>query len=197
MGETTPQDRQTAASRYTSPAHSSLRETALAFINAQSHNPSLPSSIDYDALRRLVTSQYTHTFGPAYAISQTPKLQGAFTIDSFIEHLGGMTPRLRTWEIEVKGCVVDEVGEAVVVRAGYGMWVKGVAERVENEVVWWLELEKDVGGDKGEGEGVGWRIKRSEEVVDPVAARRVRELMMGGGEGRKDSAAAGVVEEVR
>lgn len=196
MGETTPQDRQTASSRHSNPKRSALQETALSFINAQAHNPSLPSGMDYDSLRRLVTPQYTHSFGPAYAVAQMPKLQGGFTMDAFIEHLGGMLPNLETWEIEVKSVVVDEVGERVVVRVGYGMCVKGVQERVENEVVWWFELEEgEKGSETGEGNevGGGWRIRRSEEIVDSVAAVRIRELMMQGkgvsGVQRKDSMA--------
>lgn len=170
MGETTPQDPLTASSS----RHASLRKTALAFLAAQSHTPSLPTAIDYALLRSLVSPHYTHTFGPRYAVSQAPKLQGTFTMEAFIEHLSGMVPRLETWGIEVRSVVVDEVAERVVVQAGYGMCVKGCEERVENEVVWWLDLEQE-----GEGEG-GWRVRRSVEIVDPVAAGRVRELMMEG-----------------
>jgi len=190
MGETTPQDRQTATTRHPTPPHQSLRTSALSFIAAQSHNPSLPSLIDYASLRRLVTPQYTHTFGPAYFVSQNAKLQGAFTIDAFIEHLSGMTARLRRWEIEIKRVVVEEEdnGDAVgsvVVKVGYGMFVEGCEERVENEVVWWLDLEREREGERE------WRVSKSLEIVDAVAAGRVRELMTG----MKESAAAGVAGE--
>lgn len=186
MGETTPQD------RHPTPPHQSLRTSALSFITAQSHNPSLPSLIDFASLRRLITPQYTHTFGPAYFVSQNPKLQGAFTIDAFVEHLSGMTARLRRWDIEIKRVVVEEEEEddavgSVVVKVGYGMFVEGCEERVENEVVWWLDLERD-----REGE---WRVSKSLEMVDPVAAGRIRELMMGRGQGTKEYAAAGVAGE--
>ncbi|KAF2623762.1 hypothetical protein BU25DRAFT_461842 [Macroventuria anomochaeta] len=192
MSETTPQDRCAAASSHTATKYTSLRTTALSFINAQSHNPSLPSKMDFESLRQLTTPSYTHSFGPAYSVSRAPKLQGSFTIESFIEHLGGMIPNLESWDVEVKGCVVDEVGESVVVRAGYGIQVKGAEEKIENDVVWWLELEEGAkGGEAGEGEGGGgWKVRKSTEMVDAGAAGRImEEVMRQTGGGRKDPAA--------
>ncbi|KAH6612032.1 hypothetical protein C7974DRAFT_89961 [Boeremia exigua] len=152
-----------------SPKFAALESAALAFIAAQSHTPHLPTPLDHALLRRLVTLSYTHTFGPSYAVSQSPKLQGSFSIDAFIAHTGGLAPWLEGWEIRVRGVVVDEARECVVVRAGYGMDVAG--EVVENEVVWWLEFEE--GG--GEAE---WMVKRSTEIVDGIAAGRIKELVV-------------------
>ena len=166
---------QQARTRYTA-----LRTAALAFVTAQSHNPSLPEGINTAALRALVTPTYTHAFGPSHFVSLTPKLQGAFGIDGFIAHLRGMVPALERWEVRVEGVCVDEVEESVVVRVGYVMWVKGAGEGegVRNEGVWWLGMEET---------GEGWRVGRSREVVDGVAAGRIGELVrgvLGEGEGR-------------
>lgn len=103
---------------------------------------------------------------------------------------------LERWEIDVKSVVVDAAGASVVVRASYVMHVKGAGERegVENDVVWWLELEEQQSGSEvGEGNevGGGWKVRKSTEIVDFGASGRIRELMMRGkdGGGRKDSAA--------
>ena len=167
---------QQARTRYTA-----LRTAALAFVTAQSHNPSLEERMDTAALKNSVTPTFSHTFGPSHFVSLTPKLQGAFGIDAFIAHLRGMVPALERWEVEVEGVCVDEVEESVVVRVGYVMWVKGAGEGegVRNEGVWWLGMEFE--------EGMGWRVGRSREVVDGVAAGRIGELVRGGlgeGEGR-------------
>lgn len=111
---------QQARTRYTA-----LRTAALAFVTAQSHNPSLPEGINTAALRNSVTPTFSHTFGPSHFVSLTPKLQGAFGIDAFIAHMRGMIPALERWEVRVEGVCVDEVEESVVVRVGYVMWVKG------------------------------------------------------------------------
>ncbi|OSS47387.1 hypothetical protein B5807_07444 [Epicoccum nigrum] len=169
MAEPTRQPRpSTAAPQDASTKHTCLRTAALAFIAAQTHNPSLQDGMDTPALRRLVTPSYTHSFGPEYFVALTPSLQHTFSIDDFIAHTQRMTPALEKWEVGVEGVVVDEVGEEVVVRCGYVMWVKG--EGVRNEVAWWLEMEET---------GEGWRVRRSREVVDGVAAGRIRELLLG------------------
>ena len=196
MGETTLQDRRLAANSHKTNKYTALKETALAFMNAQKHNPNLESKMDFDALRALTTPLFSHTFGPTFSVSQAPRLQGSFTIDMFIKHLGGTIPHLEGWDIAVRGVVVDEVGESVVVRSMYTMRVEG--EEVENDVVWWLELEeRPSGSEVGEGNEVngGWKVRKSTEIVDSGAAGRIKELMMRGkGEsdgkiGRKDSAA--------
>lgn len=160
MGDSTPKP---------TPKYTALHTTALTFLHAQRHDPSLPTPMDFSTLRRLVTPTYTHAFGPTFFTSQTPKLQGDFSIEAWIEHLGGMIPKLDTWDVDVKGVVVDEMREEVVVRVVYGMQVKGV--RVESEVTWWLEMEERKGDE-------GWMLRRSREVVDATAAGKIRELMV-------------------
>lgn len=152
--------------------YTALQHAALAFIDAQKHDARVESKIDLEALRRTAAPRFAHTFGPAYSVRQAPKLQGSFDFDGFAQHLQGMLPRLAGWEIAVQGVAVDEVAASVVVRASYGMRVQGAQESVENDVVWWLELEE---GSAGEG----WRVSKSSEMVDMGAAGRIRELMAG------------------
>lgn len=194
MGSPTPQDHRLAAAAHPSTTYISLEETALAFINAQKHNPSLPTKLDFPALAALTTPSYSHTFGPRFAVSHAPKLQGAFDFARFRAHLEGMLPLLERWEIDVEDVAVDGAGKSVVLRTRYEMWVKGAGEGVENEVVWWLELEEGVSGSEtGEGkEEGGWKIRKSTEFVDFAASARIRELMVGGADGgRGKETAAG------
>jgi hypothetical protein len=192
MGETTLQDRRLAAEEHKSNKYTALKETALAFIDAQRRNPALSTGMDVDALRNLVTKSFSHSFGPTYSVSHAPRLQGPFTVEKFIEHVSAMIPQLESWDIDPTGIVVDEVGSSVVVRASYMMHVGG--ERIENDIVWWLELEEGLkGSETGEGNevGGGWKVRKSTEIVDMGAAARIKELMMRGkGQAeRKDSAA--------
>lgn len=183
MGETTLQDRRAAANKQKSNSYAMLKETALSFVNSQAYNAQLETRMDFPFLRSLTTPSFSHTFGPSHSVSCSPKLQGSFTIDTFITHLEGMIPNLDRWDIEVKGIVVDEVGASVVVRASYWMQVKGGTERVENDVVWWLEMEEEsregAVGEKREGGVGGWKVRKSTEMVDMGAAGRIRELMRG------------------
>jgi len=181
MGETTLQDHRLATDAHTSNTYTSLKDTALAFIDAQKHNPNLAPRMDFAALHNLTTRSFSHTFGPSYSVAQAPKLQGVFDFSSFKAHLESMLPMLERWEIEVKGVVVDETRRSAVVRARYDMFVKDVREGVENDVVWWLELE-------GTGTDGEWKVRKSTEIVDFGASSKIRELMMGQ-KGRKDSAA--------
>lgn len=182
MGETTLQDRRLAADAHKTNKYTALKETALAFIDVQRRNPALSTGMDVDGLRNLVTKSFSHSFGPTYSVSHAPRLQGPFTIDKFIEHVSAMIPQLESWDIDTTGIVVDEVGSSVVIRASYMMHVGG--EKVENDIVWWLELEE---GNEVDG---GWKVRKSTEIVDLGAAARIKELMMRGkGQAeRKDSA---------
>ena len=177
MGETTLRDQRAAVNKQQSNRYTMLKEVALSFVDSQAFNPHLETRMDFPLLRSLTTPAFSHTFGPSHSVSCSPKLQGSFAIDAFIAHLGGMIPSLERWDIDVKGIVVDEIGTSVVVRASYWMHVKGETERVENEVVWWLEMEEEV--PEGGGGG-GWNIRRSTEMVDMGAAGRIRELIMKG-----------------
>lgn len=103
-------------------------------------------------------------------------------MDEFIAHLGRMVGRLESWEEEVRDVVVDEGRGRVVVRVGYWMRVMGdigEGEGVENDLVWVLEMEGDVDGNV-DGKREAFRVSKSVEFVDGVAAGRLRELMMGG-----------------
>ena len=83
-----------------------------------------------------------------------------------------MTPKLESWESEVTDVIVDEARTKVIVRSSYWMQPKGVGkeERVENDLIWFLDLVE------GDGE---WKVSKSVEFIDGIASGRLMELMMG------------------
>jgi hypothetical protein len=82
-----------------------------------------------------------------------------------------MLPRLASWKADVTDVIVDEAKMKVVLRISLLMQAKGAKEKVENDLLWVMEMER-----QGNGEV---RIKRSREFVDGVATGRLREGMMG------------------
>lgn len=75
---------------------------------------------------------------------------------------------LESWDTTVTDVCVDEARRSVVVRARYGMRVKGAEVEVQNDIVWWLWMAED--------EGVV-KVERSVEFVDGVASGRLKEVM--------------------
>jgi hypothetical protein len=82
-----------------------------------------------------------------------------------------MLPRLASWKADVTDVIVDEAKMKVVLRISLLMQAKGAKEKVENDLLWVMEMER-----QGNGEV---RIKRSREFVDGIATGRLREGMMG------------------
>jgi hypothetical protein len=161
----------TASSLYTT-----LHTTALAFIDAQTQDPSCALRMDFDRIRGVVTPDFTHSWGHNYAVSLSPHIQGTSTFDQFISYLGTMLPRLESWETNVTDVLVDEMKRTVVLRISFMMEPKrggegkgDKGEVVENDLVWILEMDEQ-----------GKKVRGSREFVDGVAAGRIRELLMGG-----------------
>jgi hypothetical protein len=150
-----------------SDSYTALAETAERFLIVLSSR--LPAGgLDAPLLASLCAPSYTHTFGPAYFVSQRPQLQGEFDISGLVAHVERMLPALDEVKFELRDVVVDDEGprRAVVARAVYGMYVRGSGgECVEHEVGWWMEMD---------AEG---RMVKSREVVDGAAAGRIGELI--------------------
>jgi hypothetical protein len=161
MTPATPELPKTASDTYTA-----LAETAERFLVVLASR--LPAGgLDAPLLASLCAPSYTHTFGPAYFVSQRPQLQGEFDISGLVAHVERMLPALDEVKLELRDVVVDDEGarRAVVARVVYGMCVRGSGECVEHEVGWWMEMD---------AEG---RVVKSREVVDGAAAGRIGELI--------------------
>ncbi|KAF2242376.1 hypothetical protein BU26DRAFT_524507 [Trematosphaeria pertusa] len=151
-----------------SPLSTSLHATALEFLHSCDCDPSQPTRLNHARIHAIRAPGYTHTFGPSYFVSVTPPLQGTLSTDGFIAHMERMLPMLESWDTTVTDVCVDEARRSVVVRARYGMRVKGAEVEVQNDIVWWLWMAED--------EGVV-KVERSVEFVDGVASGRLKEVM--------------------
>jgi hypothetical protein len=153
--------------------YSTLHDTAIHFVQSSALDSSKTTRIDEPRIRAVrSSSNFSHSWGHSYAASLSPVLSETLDVEGFINHLKVMTPKLESWDADVTDVMVDEARMKVVVRASYWMQPKGVGKeaRVENDIVWFLDLVEEEGGVK---------VKKSVEFVDGVAAGRLRELMMG------------------
>jgi hypothetical protein len=127
--------------------------------------------MDFDKMRTHCSPSFQHSWGHNYAVSISPPLQGTHSFDGFVDHLQSMLPRLASWKADVTDVIVDEAKMKVVLRICLLMQAKGAKEKVENDLLWVMEMER-----QGDGEV---RIKGSKEFLDGFAAGRLREGMMG------------------
>jgi ketosteroid isomerase-like protein len=155
-----------APPRTASQTYTSLHTTALAFISAQSQDPTHPSRMNFTRISALCAPDFQHSWGHNYAVAQNPRIQGTLSFELFVAHLESMLPALESWDAVVTDVTVDEVQRKVVLRVSFGMVVKGSGEVVENDLMWVLEMDEE------------GRVWRSREFVDGSAAGRMKELMM-------------------
>jgi ketosteroid isomerase-like protein len=147
-----------------SDTYAALADTAKRFLDALA-SPLPTGDLDAPLLASLCAQNFTHTFGPAYFVSQRSHLQGEFDISGLVAHVERMLPALDEAKLEKRHVVVDEEARRVVARVTYGMRVRGSGECVEHEVGWWMEVD---------AEG---KLAQSREVVDGFAAARIGELI--------------------
>jgi hypothetical protein len=150
--------------------YTQLHSTALAFIDAQAHDATQPHGMNFARIESLCASDFEHSWGHNYAVSLNPRLQGTFSFAQFTKHLEAMLPNLDSFEITVTDVTVDEMLRKVVLRISFWMLAKGAEERVENDLVWVVEMDEE-----------GKKVRRSREFIDGIAAGRLKELMMEGG----------------
>ncbi|KAF2704277.1 hypothetical protein K504DRAFT_495012 [Pleomassaria siparia CBS 279.74] len=163
--QTTPSPPATA-----SPLYKTMHATAIEFIESQTLDPTQPTRMSTSRIRAIRSPNFTHSWGHNYHVSITPPLRGTLSVDDFIAHLESMTPRLESWDTIITDMIVDEAKLSVVVRASYHMHAKGAEEKVENDLVWFLDMEQG-----------GKRVQKGMEFIDAMAGARLRELMQGGG----------------
>jgi hypothetical protein len=150
-----------------SQTYTQLHATALAFIDAQAQDPTQPLGMNFARIEALCTSDFEHSWGHNYSISLSPRLQGTLSFSQFTKHFEIMLPNLESYEITVTDVTVDEVMRKVVLRISFWMHAKGTEEKVENDLMWVVEMDEE-----------GKKVRRSREFIDGVAAGRLKELMM-------------------
>ncbi|KAF2111084.1 hypothetical protein BDV96DRAFT_582497 [Lophiotrema nucula] len=148
--------------------YQTLHATAIELVKSQEQTPERPERMDHERIRAIRSeNRFEHTWGHNYLVSTRPHLSGTHDVDGFIKHVGTMLPKLESWDTDIRDVVVDEFAKRAIVRASYWMKPKGSEEPVENDIVWFLDMEED-----------GKRVKKSVEFVDAAATGRIMEIMM-------------------
>ena len=146
-----------------------LFATAYEFVHSHDQDRDQPSRLNLDRVRAIRTTNHTHRFGHNFFVSFQPTFQSAHSLDQFIAHISTILPKLETWDTYITDIVVDETKKMCVVRASYFMKPSAADEPVENDLVWWLWMDEG-----------GRKVEKAMEFIDPTAAGRIKELMMGG-----------------
>lgn len=150
-----------------SPLYKTLFSTATELIRCQDRDDSQPIRMNFDRVRAIRTPNYAHSFAHKYMVSTMPMLQGELSVDEYLTHVSKMVPKLDSWEARISDVVVDETRRMCIVRASYFMKPYGAEKPVENDLIWWLWMEK--GGEK---------VEKAMEFLDGAATGRIRELVM-------------------
>jgi hypothetical protein len=125
-----------------------------------STQPKTPGSNnpDYDHIRHLLSSNAVLRFGHKHFVSTAPHLQRDESPDDFINRLKSMSAFLQTWHIDIVSVAADVENHSAVVRAVFHMQAKNDAEVIENEILFWCQMDER-----------GRKVVESTEFVDPTA----------------------------
>lgn len=125
-----------------------------------STQPKTPGSNDLNTsrIRSRLSPDAILRFGHLHFVSTAPHLQKDESPDDFVNRLEKMSPALQTWSIDVADVNVDTDKKSAVIRAVFHMQAKNDPEVVQNEILFWCQMD-----DSGE------RVLQSTEFVDPVA----------------------------
>lgn len=125
-----------------------------------STQPKTPGSNDLntDRIRSRLSPDAILRFGHLHFVSTTPHLQRDESPDDFVDRLKSMSSAFETWDIKVADVNVDTEKKSAVVRAVFHMQAKNDPEVVQNEILFWCQMDES-----------GERVVRSTEFVDPTA----------------------------
>jgi hypothetical protein len=146
-----------------------LRTVAEQFIQAydfdESNNPKSPQEV-LEAMMAQRASTCKQRWGHAVTVSQMPAIQGQHDNETFGRHLLTMVPHIKSVSSPIHDVLVDEPRRKVTVQASHIIWPKGAEERVENDLVWILEIAKDED-----------KVVNAIEYLDALATQRIVELV--------------------
>lgn len=135
-----------------------LTKTARAWVT--STEPKTPGSneADYDRILSCLSSDAILRFGHMHFVSTAPHLQKDESPNDFVNRLKSMSPTFETWRIDLADVNVDVEKRSAVVRAVFHMQAKNDPEVVQNEILFWCQMDES-----------GEKVVRSTEFVDPTA----------------------------
>lgn len=140
------------------PLYPKLVTTAKEWVT--STQPRTPGSNDLniERIRSRLSPNAILRFGHLHFVSTTPHLQRDESPDDFVSRLQSMSTAFQTWSIDVADLNVDTEKKSAVIRAVFHMQAKNDSEVVQNEILFWCQMD-----------GSGERVLQSTEFVDPVA----------------------------
>ena len=139
-------------------SHAVLSGTAKDWV--LSTQPKTPGSNDpdYDHIRHMLAPNAILRFGHKYFVSTAPHLQHDESPDDFVDRLKSMSAFLQTWHIDIVSVAADVENHSAVVRAVFNMHAKNDPEVVQNEILFWCQMDES-----------GRKVVESTEFVDPTA----------------------------
>jgi hypothetical protein len=138
--------------------YDSLEKTATDWVTSTRPKTFGSNDPDYDHIRSFLAPNAILRFGHMHFVSKAPHLQRDESPDDFVTRLKSMSPALQTWRIDIADLNVDTKKKSAVVRAVFHMQAKGDAEVIQNEILFWCQMDED-----------GGKILQSTEFVDPAA----------------------------
>ena len=151
-----------------------LEQTARAWVTSTRPKTTGSNDPDYDHIRSLLAPNAILRFGHMHFVSTAPHLQRDESPDDFIDRLKSMSPAFQTWQINIADVNVDKGKVSAVVRAVFLMQARNDPEVIQNEILFWCQMDE-----------TGEKIVQSTEFVDPAAlqalAPKLRKAKMSDG----------------
>ena len=138
--------------------YDSLFKKASDWVTSTSPKTAGSNDPDYDHILSLLAPNATLRFGHIHFVSTAPHLQHDESPEDFVTRLKSMSSVFQTWSIDVTDVNVDTRKRSAVVRAVFHMQAKSDLEVIQNEILFWCQMDEE-----------GGKIVQSTEFVDPAA----------------------------
>ncbi|KAK4560841.1 hypothetical protein LTR86_005421 [Recurvomyces mirabilis] len=144
-----------------------LATTAKSFVLATSPKTAGGNEPDHDRFLSFCAKGFTHSWGHKHFVSTAPGVQGIIDGNGFLERMGKLSGKMKTWTITPNETLVDVEKKMVVVRADFTIIMPGHEhEAVVNDIVWYVTMDES-----------GEKVVDSKEFIDPMAGKAIAEQM--------------------
>lgn len=138
--------------------YESLSKTASDWVTSTRPKTTGSNDPDYEHILSLLAPNAILRFGHMHFVSTAPHLQHDESPDDFVARLKSMSSAFQTWSIDVADVSVDVKKRSAVVRAVFHMQARNDPEVIQNEILFWCQMDES-----------GGKIVQSTEFVDPAA----------------------------
>ena len=138
--------------------YDTLSKTASDWVTSTRPTTAGSNDPDYNRILSLLAPDAILRFGHMHFVSSAPQLQHEESPEDFVARLKSMSPAFQTWSIDVADVNVDTKKRSAVVRAVFHMQAKNDPEVIQNEILFWCQMNES-----------GEKIVQSTEFVDPAA----------------------------